>query len=95
VFIGFDLDELTPGDWTHVPPTPTWTPDRSPRNVSPDTRPNLYVEFAGCWRVRIYGADDYDRMRGICLDGVVFDEFADFSHPVAWSAIARSTSPLA
>jgi hypothetical protein len=40
VFIGFDLDELTPGDWTHVPPTPAWTRGRSPRNVSPDTRPN-------------------------------------------------------
>src|SRR6516225_4903947 len=41
----------------------------------------LYVEFAGCWRVHIYGADDYDRMRGIYLDSVVIDEFADFSPP--------------
>src|SRR5258708_5915463 len=28
-------------------------------------------------RVRLYGADNYDRMRGIYLDGVVLDEFAD------------------
>jgi hypothetical protein len=34
VFIGFDLDELTPGDWTRVPPIPTWTRDRLPPNYT-------------------------------------------------------------
>ena len=38
----------------------------------------LYREFAGGRRVRIYGADNYARMRVICVDGAVLDEFADF-----------------
>jgi phage terminase large subunit len=51
----------------------------------PSRKPNeteLYVEFAVGRRVRIYGANNYHRMRGICLDGVVLGELADF-HPAA------------
>src|SRR5262249_33638240 len=47
----------------------------------PAPKPNkagLYVEFAGGQRVRVYGADYYDRMRSIYLDGVVLDESANF-----------------
>jgi hypothetical protein len=39
-------------------------------------------------RVRLYGADNYDRLRGIYLDGVVLDEFADMA-PAAWSQVVR------
>jgi len=39
-------------------------------------------------RVRLYGADNYDRMRGIYLDGVVLDEFADMP-PQAWREVIR------
>ncbi len=51
----------------------------------------LWVEIpsaAGSARVRLYGADNYDRMRGIYLDGVVLDEFAD-QDPRAWSEVIR------
>lgn len=39
-------------------------------------------------RLRLYGADNYDRMRGIYLDGVVLDEFAD-QPPQAWREVIR------
>lgn len=48
----------------------------------------LWVQLPGGRRVRLYGADNYDRMRGIYLDGVVLDEFADM-HPAAWSEVIR------
>ena len=48
----------------------------------------LRVDFPNGGRVRLYGADNYDRMRGIYLDGVVCDEFADF-HPAAWPEVIR------
>jgi hypothetical protein len=63
----------------------------------PSRKPNkagLYVEFAGGQRVRVYGADYYDRMWSIYFDSVVLDESANF-RAGAWLAIARSTSPLA
>jgi hypothetical protein len=39
-------------------------------------------------RVRIYGADNYDRMRGAYLDGVILDEYGDM-HPAAWPEVIR------
>lgn len=48
----------------------------------------LRVDFPNGGRVRLYGADNYNRMRGIYLDGVVLDEFADF-HPAAWQEVIR------
>lgn len=39
-------------------------------------------------RLRLYGADNYDRLRGIYLDGVVLDEFAD-QPPQAWREVIR------
>lgn len=39
-------------------------------------------------RIRLYGADNYDRMRGIYLDGVVLDEYAD-QPPQAWREVIR------
>ncbi len=43
----------------------------------------LWVELPGGARIRIYGADNPDRLRGIYLDGVVLDEFGDLDpgHP--------------
>jgi phage terminase large subunit len=37
----------------------------------------LRVDFPGGGRVRLYGAENYDRLRGLALDGVVLDEPAD------------------
>lgn len=39
-------------------------------------------------RIRLYGADNYDRMRGIYLDAVVLDEYADMD-PRVWPEVIR------
>jgi hypothetical protein len=39
-------------------------------------------------RVRLYGSDNYDRMRGLYFDSVVMDEYAD-QYPQAWSQVIR------
>ena len=39
-------------------------------------------------RIRLYGADNYDRMRGIYLDGCILDENGDMN-PRAWAEVIR------
>lgn len=39
-------------------------------------------------RIRLYGAENYDRLRGLYFDGVVLDEFGDMN-PLAWSEVIR------
>jgi hypothetical protein len=39
-------------------------------------------------QVRLYGADNFDALRGLHLDGVALDEFADFD-PRAWRTVIR------
>lgn len=39
-------------------------------------------------RIRLYGAENYDRMRGIYLDGVVLDEYGMID-PRAWPEVIR------
>lgn len=39
-------------------------------------------------RIRLYGADNPDRLRGLYLDGVVLDEYADMQ-PSVWGEIIR------
>src|SRR5262249_8034014 len=48
----------------------------------------LCVDLINGARVRLYGADDPDRLRGLYLDGVVLDEFADMS-PAMWHEVVR------
>lgn len=48
----------------------------------------LWVELPGGPRIRIYGADNPDRLRGIYLDGVVLDEFGDMD-PTIWTQVIR------
>ncbi len=48
----------------------------------------LRVDLPNGARIRLYGADNYDRMRGVYLDGVVLDEYADMP-PGAWSEVIR------
>ena len=38
--------------------------------------------------IRLYGADSYDRLRGLGFNGVVLDEYADFP-PSAWPEVIR------
>jgi phage terminase large subunit len=39
-------------------------------------------------RIRLYGADNPDRLRGIYLDGVILDEFGDMK-PAIWTDVLR------
>ena len=38
----------------------------------------LYVDVISGGRVRLFGADNADAMRGMGFDGALLDEFADF-----------------
>lgn len=55
------------------------------RNVNES---ELWVELVNGSRVRLYGADNPDALRGIYLDGVVLDEYADM-RPSVWGEIIR------
>lgn len=48
----------------------------------------LRVDLPNGARVRLYGADNYNRMRGLYFDGVVLDEPADMD-PRAWPEVIR------
>ena len=48
----------------------------------------LHVTFLGDRRVTLYGADNYDALRGIYLDGAVVDEPADMA-PEVWTDLLR------
>lgn len=49
----------------------------------------LSVTFPGTRaRIRLYGAENYDRIRGLYLDGVVIDESGDID-PRAWPEVIR------
>ncbi len=48
----------------------------------------LRVDYPNGAQVRLFGADNYDALRGLRLDGVVLDEFADFD-PRAWPEVIR------
>ena len=48
----------------------------------------LWVKFPGAGQVRLYGADNPDRLRGLYLDGVVLDEVGDMD-PRLWPQVIR------
>ena len=48
----------------------------------------LRVDLPGDRRIQLYGADNPDALRGIYLDGVVLDEYAQMS-PRVWSEVLR------
>lgn len=48
----------------------------------------LRVDLPNGSRIRLYGADNADRLRGIYLDGAVFDEYADME-PRVWPEVIR------
>ena len=50
----------------------------------------LQVRMPGAGRIRIYGADNPDRFRGLYLDGVVLDEYGDMD-PKVWTQVIRPT----
>jgi phage terminase large subunit len=48
----------------------------------------LRVDYPKGGQVRLYGADNPDALRGIYLDGIVLDEYADMD-PRVWSEVIR------
>jgi hypothetical protein len=57
----------------------------------PDIKINhseLRVDFNNGSRFRLYGADNYNAMRGLYFDAIVCDEMADFPHS-AWPTVLR------
>ena len=50
----------------------------------------LRVDFPNGSRIRLYGGDNPDALRGIYLDGVVLDEVADM-RPNVWGEVIRPT----
>jgi phage terminase large subunit len=48
----------------------------------------LSVELRNGSRIRLFGADNPDALRGMYLDGVVLDEFADM-RPTLWGEVIR------
>ena len=49
---------------------------------------DCWVELANGSRIRVYGADNPDRLRGGYLDDALLDEYADM-HPAVWGTIIR------
>ena len=57
----------------------------------PDIKINhseLRIDFNNGSRFRLYGADNYNAMRGLYFDAIVCDEMADFPHS-AWPTVLR------
>jgi len=48
----------------------------------------LWVELVNGSRIRLFGADNPDALRGMYLDGVILDEYADMK-PSVWGAVLR------
>jgi phage terminase large subunit len=59
-----------------------------PALAAPPHESELRVDLHNGARIRLYGADNPDRLRGIYFDGVVLDEFADMS-PAVWIDVVR------
>jgi phage terminase large subunit len=59
------------------------------RSIGADSNETeLRVDYNNGGQVRLYGADNPDALRGIYLDGVVLDEYADMD-PRVWSEVIR------
>lgn len=61
----------------------------APLGVTPNES-ELRVDLPNGGRVRLYGADNYERLRGLYLDGVILDEYGDMD-PRAWPEVIRPT----
>ncbi len=48
----------------------------------------LRIDYPNGARIRLYGADNADRMRGLYFDHMVLDEYADMN-PAAWNEVLR------
>lgn len=60
----------------------------SPLLAKPPMESELSVELLNGAKVRLFGADNPDALRGLYLDGVVMDEYGDM-RPKVWGEIIR------
>lgn len=68
-----------------------WDYLRNMARPVPGTRINegeLSIEFANGSRIRLFGGDNPEGLRGLYFDGIVIDEVADI-RPHVWSSIVR------
>ena len=56
--------------------------------AAPPNESELRVDLINGARITLYGGDNGDRLRGLALDGVILDEFADMP-PSLWGAVVR------
>lgn len=56
--------------------------------MSAKNESELLIDLINGARIRLFGADNADAMRGIGLDGVFMDEFGDFK-PSVWGNVVR------
>lgn len=91
--------EYPPPRYSYVAPTYTQAKDiawgylkyySAPIPGIKTSESELWVEFPNGARVRLYGADNYERLRGLYNDGVVIDEPAQMD-PRAWPEVIRPT----
>jgi phage terminase large subunit len=68
--------------WAYVKEYGTRVPGAEPNESE------LRLDLPNGGRVRLYGADNYDRLRGLYFDGVVLDEYADMD-PRVWPQVVR------
>lgn len=59
-----------------------------PLLAKPPMESELTVELVNGARIRLFGADNPDALRGLYLDGVVLDEYGDM-RPTVWGEIIR------
>ena len=57
--------------------------------LSKANQSELWVELITGARIRLFGADNPDALRGLYLDGIVLDEYADMRSPRIWGEIIR------
>lgn len=68
--------------WTYLKDFTAPIPGRHPNESE------LRIDLPNGGRVRIYGADNPDALRGLYLDGVILDEYADMD-PALWNSAVR------
>lgn len=81
-YVAPQLNQAKDIAWTYLKEYTDFIPGRKVNESE------LWIELPGGARIRIYGADNPDRLRGIYLDGVVLDEFGDME-PTIWTQVIR------
>jgi hypothetical protein len=81
-YIAPQLNQAKEIAWTYLKDFTAFIPGRRINESE------LWVDLPFAKRIRVYGADNPDRLRGLYLDGVVLDEFGDMD-PTIWTRVIR------